>query len=63
MTPIQAIHHAEQMDALRRDFLVHWEEVIKPVAIEEGYEKWLASIQAGAWEWWKADHEMRGVAP
>lgn len=63
MTELQAIHHAEQMDALRRDFLEFWEEIIRPMAIEEGYMNMLPAIQAGLWEQWKADHAMRGVAP
>lgn len=63
MTEIQFWHHIEQMEALRRDFLHHWETKLMPTAIRCGYADALMTLQHGAWEQWKREHRERGVAP
>jgi hypothetical protein len=53
MTEIQYLSHADQMDALRRDFLALWNDVILPGMPRGMTEKELAGRMDTAWAIYK----------
>lgn len=57
---IKQIHHDEQMEALRREFLALWKNELRRRAIRFGFDttKKLAAMEDVAWQAFKAAKGM-----
>lgn len=60
MTTLQAIHHTEQMDARRADFLKHWKRICAEITAENPAvsEAALKTMRDMAWRAWIAGNDQ-----